>query len=107
MFVVLGASGHTGQVVAENLLAAGQKVRVVGRNAERLQELGSAKVQRFLSPTRADAPALTKAFVGADGAYVMIPPDPTSNDYRAFQNSHERCHRCSHSERRESRMLSH
>jgi uncharacterized protein YbjT (DUF2867 family) len=34
MFVVLGASGHTGAVVAKNLIAGGQKVRVVRRSAE-------------------------------------------------------------------------
>jgi uncharacterized protein YbjT (DUF2867 family) len=39
MFVVLGASGHTGAVVAKNLIAGGQKVRVVGRSAEHLQSL--------------------------------------------------------------------
>lgn len=37
MYVVLGASGNTGHVVAKNLLARQQKVRVVGRNAARLQ----------------------------------------------------------------------
>jgi len=31
MYVVLGASGNTGHAVAKNLLARGQKVRVVGR----------------------------------------------------------------------------
>jgi len=39
MYVVLGASGNTGHVVAKNLLAQGQKVRVVGRNAAHLQPL--------------------------------------------------------------------
>jgi len=29
MYVILGASGHTGQIVAKSLLARGQKVRVV------------------------------------------------------------------------------
>jgi uncharacterized protein YbjT (DUF2867 family) len=34
MFVVLGATGHTGSVVAETLLARKQPVRVVVRSAE-------------------------------------------------------------------------
>ena len=84
MFVVLGASGHTGQVVAKNILAAGQKVRVVGRSAERLQSMAGEGAEIFVGDAT-DASALTKAFNGADGAYVMIPPDLTSNDYRASQ----------------------
>ncbi len=84
MLVVLGASGHTGQVVARNLLSRGQKVRVVGRNAERLRDLAAKGAEVFVGDA-ADAPALTKAFKGADGAYVMIPPDVTGHDYRAFQ----------------------
>jgi uncharacterized protein YbjT (DUF2867 family) len=85
MLVVLGASGHTGQVVARNLLGRGKKVRVVGRSADRLRDL-AAKGAEVSVADAADAPALTKAFRGADGAYVMIPPDATSHDYRAFQS---------------------
>jgi uncharacterized protein YbjT (DUF2867 family) len=84
MLVVLGASGHTGQVVARNLLSRGQKVRVVGRNADRLRDLAAKGAEVFVGDA-ADAPALTKALKGADGAYVMIPPDVTGHDYRAFQ----------------------
>ncbi|HYL62421.1 MAG TPA: NAD(P)-binding domain-containing protein, partial [Candidatus Methylomirabilis sp.] len=36
MYVILGATGNTGAAVADNLLAAGQKVKVVGRSKERL-----------------------------------------------------------------------
>lgn len=85
MFAVLGASGHTGRVVAENLLEQGQKVRVVGRSAERLRDLASEGAEVFVADV-ADAPGLTKAFRGVDAAYVMVPPNSTSNDYRAFQD---------------------
>ena len=85
MFVVLGASGHTGHVVAKNLLDQGQKVRVVGRSAERLQNLAGKGAEVFVADAT-DAPALTKAFRGADAAYVLIPPNPTSSDYRASQD---------------------
>jgi uncharacterized protein YbjT (DUF2867 family) len=84
MFVVLGASGHTGHVVAKRLLAAGQKVRVVGRKADRLQTLADAGAEISVADAT-DAPTLTKAFKGADAAYVLIPPNPTSNDYRGYQ----------------------
>lgn len=79
MFVVLGASGNTGHVVASNLLTAGQKVRVVGRNAAHLQTLAGKGAEIFTGDVT-DAGALTKALHGADSAYVMIPPNPTSTD---------------------------
>jgi uncharacterized protein YbjT (DUF2867 family) len=84
MYVVLGASGNTGRVVAKNLLARKQKVRVVGRNSARLQPLAAEGAEVFIGDL-ADAQALTKALTGADSAYVMIPPNFTSNDVRAFQ----------------------
>jgi uncharacterized protein YbjT (DUF2867 family) len=84
MYVILGANGHTGQVVAKNLLSHGQKVRVVGRNAAGLQSLAAEGAEIFTGDV-ADATALTKAFHQADSAYVLVPPNPTSNEYRAFQ----------------------
>ena len=85
MYVVLGASGNTGHVVSKNLLARGQKVRVVGRNAAHLQPLAAEGAEIFIGDAT-DASALTKAFYQADAAYVMIPPNPTSNDVRAYQD---------------------
>jgi uncharacterized protein YbjT (DUF2867 family) len=85
MYVVLGASGNTGHVVAKNLLARRQKVRVVGRNAARLQPLAAEGAEIFIGDAT-DGPTLTKAFHGADSAYVLIPPDPASSDFRAFQD---------------------
>jgi len=85
MYVVLGASGNTGHVVAQQLLASGKKVRVVGRNPGHLQLLAAEGAEKFVADIT-DAPALTKAFHQADSAYVMIPPNPTSTDFRAFQS---------------------
>jgi len=85
MYVVLGASGNTGHVVAKNLLAREQKVRVVGRDAARLQPLAAEGAEVFIADVT-DARALTKAFHKADSAYTLIPPNLTSNDVRAFQD---------------------
>jgi uncharacterized protein YbjT (DUF2867 family) len=79
MYVVLGASGNTGHVVANNLLSAGQKVRVVGRNSAHLQPLAAQGAETFIADVT-DAGALAKAFHQADAAYVMIPPNPASTD---------------------------
>ncbi|MGA9392184.1 MAG: NmrA family NAD(P)-binding protein [Candidatus Sulfotelmatobacter sp.] len=84
MFVILGASGNTGHTVAKTLLSRGKKVRVVGRNATHLQPLAAEGAEIFVADLT-DSPAVTKAFQQADSAYVMIPPNPTSNDVLAYQ----------------------
>lgn len=85
MYVVLGASGNTAHVVASNLLARGQKVRVVGRNAAHLQPLTAKGAEAFVADV-ADANALAKAFQQADSAYVMIPPNTASTDPLGYAN---------------------
>ncbi len=85
MYVVLGASGNTGHIVANNLLARGQKVRVVGRNSAHLQPLTAKGAETFIADVT-DASALSKAFQQADSAYVMIPPNPASTDPLGYAN---------------------
>lgn len=86
MYVIVGASGNTGRIVAKNLLEHGQKVRVVGRNAAHLQPLAAAGAEIFIGDVT-DAGSLARAFQHAESAYVMIPPNPTSNDFRGFQET--------------------
>jgi uncharacterized protein YbjT (DUF2867 family) len=85
MYVVTGASGNSGHVVAESLLDAGKKVRVIGRSADRLQRLVAKGAEPVVCDL-ADRLALAKAFAGAEGVYAMIPPNPTSRDFRGFQD---------------------
>lgn len=84
MYVVTGATGNTGSLVAKKLLAQGQKVRVIGRDADRLQPLAKLGAEPFVGDI-ADAGALTRAFTGAQAVYLMIPPDMRSPDLRADQ----------------------
>jgi uncharacterized protein YbjT (DUF2867 family) len=84
MYVVLGASGNTGHIVAKNLLVEQQKVRVVGRNAAHLQPFAAQGAEVFIGDVT-DASALNKALHQADSAYVMIPPNPTSKDPQGYQ----------------------
>ncbi len=85
MYVITGATGNTGKVVAEKLLTAGQKVRVIGRNAEKLQPLVSKGAEPFVGSVH-DAAAMAQAFTGARAVYAIIPPDLTAKDYRAAQD---------------------
>jgi uncharacterized protein YbjT (DUF2867 family) len=85
MYVVTGATGNTGRVIAETLLAKGKKVRAIGRNAEHLQSLVDKGAEAFVGSVT-DSSAVLSAFRGAQAVYVMIPPNYTTEDFRAYQN---------------------
>jgi uncharacterized protein YbjT (DUF2867 family) len=84
MYVITGATGNTGSIVAEKLLAKGEKVRVVGRDAKRLERFTQKGAEAFVADAT-DAGALTRAFGGAKAAYAMIPPNIGAPDVRAHQ----------------------
>jgi len=79
MYVILGASGNTGSIIADSLLSNGKKVRVVGRDAERLQHFVRKGAEAFTGDV-SDAVALTEAFRGARAAYLMLPPITSRED---------------------------
>ena len=84
MYVVTGATGNTGRVVANHLLDQGKKVRVIGRSAERLQSFVARGAEAFVADL-SDQAAVKQAFAGANAVYAMIPPDVASPDFRAEQ----------------------
>ncbi|HET9184111.1 MAG TPA: NmrA family NAD(P)-binding protein [Candidatus Angelobacter sp.] len=77
MYVVTGATGNTGRIVANRLLDAGKKVRVISRNAEHLKPFVARGAEPFTADLQ-DQAALTRAFSGAEAVYAMIPPNPAS-----------------------------
>jgi len=79
MYVILGASGNTGSIIADSLLSKGKKVRVVGRDAGRLERFVRRGAEAFTGDV-SDAAALTKAFSGARAAYLMLPPITSRED---------------------------
>ena len=84
MYVITGATGNTGNIIARTLLGRGQKVRAIGRSADRLEPLTAEGAEPFVCDVH-DAAALTKAFTGAKAVYAMLPPSMTSENYRADQ----------------------
>src|SRR6201998_773251 len=79
MYVILGASGNTGSIIADSLLSKGKKVRVVGRDAGRLQRFVRQGAEAFTGDV-SDTAALTKAFTGARAAYLLLPPITSRED---------------------------
>ncbi len=85
MYVILGATGNTGSVVANSLLGKRKKVRVVGRDNKKLAAFTSRGAEAFTANVT-DEKALSRAFAGAEAVYAVIPPDLTNDNYRGFQS---------------------
>ncbi len=79
MYVILGASGHTGSIIADFLLSKGEKVRVLGRDPGRLERFVRNGATAFTANV-SDAAVLAKAFSGARAAYLMLPPVSSRED---------------------------
>ena len=84
MFAITGATGNTGSVIAEKLLAQGKKVRVIGRDATRLARFVQKGAEAFAADIT-DAATLARAFDGSEAVYAMVPPNSSSSDVRAYQ----------------------
>ncbi len=85
MIIVTGATGRTGRAATEALLAKGEKVRVVGRDAEKLAPLVALGAEPFVGEVE-DAASTTEAFSGASAVYLVLPEDLSQQDLRAHQD---------------------
>ncbi len=84
MYVIAGATGNTGKPIAEALLKAGNKVRIISRDAEKAASL-VAQGAEWINGSSTDSATLTKALEGATAAYLMIPPSAQAPDFAAYQ----------------------
>jgi len=91
MIVVTGAAGRTGRRVAEVLLAKGEKVRALGRDAKKLAPLVGLGAEPFVGRV-GDVPYLMAAFAGADAVYLLLPEDLSQQDLRAHQERVSDCY---------------
>ena len=83
-YVVAGVSGHTGAVVADTLLAQGQPVRVIVRDRAKGERFAARGAEVAVADL-ADAAALGRAFAGAKGAWMLVPPNMAIADFRGYQ----------------------
>lgn len=84
MYAITGATGKTGLVVAEELLKAGNEVIAIGRDEEKLAQLEAAGAE-VCAGDLLDKNFAEKALKGARAAYIMIPQNFSTSDYRRFQ----------------------
>src|SRR5262249_14474070 len=84
MFVVAGVSGHVGSIVAEQLLAKGQKVKVIVRDTAK-GLAWSQKGAEVAVGALEDQAFLTGALRGAAGLFTLLPPNYQAADFYATQ----------------------
>jgi uncharacterized protein YbjT (DUF2867 family) len=85
MYVITGATGNTGSLIAEGLLKAGKAVTVIGRSANKLQSFVDKGAKAAVGDLE-DTDFLVKTFTGATAVYAVIPPKwDLTEDWRAYQ----------------------
>jgi len=80
MYVVAGATGHTGKAAAESLLARGAPLRVIVRSREK-GDAWKARGADIAVASLEDVDAVTRALSGAKGAYLIVPPNYAADNY--------------------------
>ena len=84
MIVITGATGNTGTPAAEALLAKGEKIRVVGRDAAKLEGFAAKGAEIFVGNAE-NAAEMERAFDGATAVYLVIPQALQRDDFRDYQ----------------------
>ncbi len=84
-FAVMGATGKIGQVIVEELLKRGHKVRAIGRDPKKLFELKKKGAE--VCATAFDASnILSKAFHGVDAVFCMLPPAYEQDNFSEYHD---------------------
>lgn len=79
MFAITGITGQVGSEVAQSLLAAQKNIRAVVRNPDKAKSWQEQGCHLFVADMD-DASALSKAFTGIEGVFILLPPtfDPST-----------------------------
>ncbi len=83
-YVVFGATGHVGGIVAGRLLDAGKRVKAVARTADRLKAL-TARGAEAATGSIDDPAFLRRTLEDAEAAFALLPPY-MGQGIRAFQD---------------------
>ena len=84
MIAITGATGNTARPAAQALLDEGEKIRVSGRDAQKLEPFVARGAEPFVGDVQ-DAEAMARAFEGADAVYLVIPAALHREDFRDYQ----------------------
>ncbi|WP_405008949.1 NAD(P)H-binding protein [Kitasatospora sp. NBC_01539] len=79
MIVVTAPTGRIGHQVIDALLADGQPLRVIARDAARLAPQTRERVE-VVQGSHSDPEVLAEAFKGADSVLWLVPPNPRADE---------------------------
>ena len=85
-YVIIGGAGHISRPLTEKLLDAKKDVTIIGRSAEKLQNLVDKGAKAAIGSIE-DESFLTTTFAGADAVFIMVPPNFAVDNFRHYQNS--------------------
>jgi NAD(P)H dehydrogenase (quinone) len=74
MYAIMGVTGNVGGALADELLRRGEKVRAIVRNPEKAAAWRERGAEIAVADYD-DPIALAAAFAGAEGVFVMVPPN--------------------------------
>ncbi|MFI7388144.1 NAD(P)H-binding protein [Streptomyces sp. NPDC049813] len=89
MIVVTTPTGQIGSALVERLLTEGEPVRVVARDAARLDPVVRERAE-VIEGSHGDAAVLDKALPGADALFWLVPPNPAAPSTRGHYLSFAR-----------------
>jgi len=82
MIVVTTPTGLIGHQVVHNLLDSDEPIRVIARDPSRLPAQTRERVE-VVQGSHGDLDVVTRAFVGADSVFWLVPPDPHAESVEA------------------------
>ncbi len=85
MIVVTTPTGNIGRQLVADLLAAGERVRVIVRDPSKLPAATRGRVE-VVPGSHGDAAVVNRAFQGADAVFWLIPPDPHAASLDVYVN---------------------
>ena len=80
---VTGSLGNISRVLAEKLVAQGHEVNVISSSADRIPDIKQLKATPLIGSVE-DYDFVKRSFQGSDAVYLMIPPNFSTPDYKAF-----------------------
>ena len=86
LYVIMGATGHIGHVVAQYLLKRGHRVKVLGRDPKKLSYLKLQGADVIATGDFDKLPVLLDAFKTSDAVFSFIPPGYSEEDLGAYQD---------------------
>ena len=82
MIVITTPTSNIGRQVLANILAGGQRVRVIARDPSRLPPQTRERVE-VVQGSHGDRDVVRQAFAGADAVFWLVPPNPAAKTLEA------------------------